>query len=238
MNINILKIETSTISCSRRARVAMINKIDHPGHMDHAPLAPERRWRAARGHELARQQVGRWRNCSQPLICIDPSDPNGHIQSSAFIDNGLPYEMPMPGPLFPYVVALVAHGLGRRGRRFSVATPHLPASRFAPSAKRRFDRLQRRQRRDPRHHCRRVDRCAEDRDAQRHAGPPPAGVRESSVCDDGAVRRKRTDTPSEPDFESGASTSSATPPPRSEVGQTSGSYERPAPVNLVRGGVR
>jgi len=136
MNINILKIEETVdyLLLKKGEVVAMSYKIDHPGLISH-PLGSGRLMAVLpEDHELARQQVVSLAQLvEQPLIGIDPSDPYGHILSSAFTDNGLPYELPIQARFSHTVVALVAARLGVAVvDEFSVATPHLPGVAVRP----------------------------------------------------------------------------------------------------------
>lgn len=136
MNINILKIEETAdyLLLKKGEVVAMSYKIDHPGLISHQLASGRLVAVVPEGHALADlAEIPVARLAEEKLVGIDPNDPYGRILASAFIDNGLPFELSIQARFSHTVVSLVAARLGVAVvDEFSVATRRIPGVAVRP----------------------------------------------------------------------------------------------------------
>jgi DNA-binding transcriptional LysR family regulator len=136
MNINVLKIEETIdyLLLKKGELVAMSYKIDHPGLISHLLATGSLVALVPSGHVLADSTViSLAKLIKYPLIGIDPDDPYGKILASAFIENGLKFELSIQARFVQTVCRLVANNLGVAViDEFSVATLDLPGITVLP----------------------------------------------------------------------------------------------------------
>lgn len=144
MSINVLKIEEAIdyLLLKKGEIVAMSYKVDHPGLVSHQLGVGKLVAIVPRQHDLAaRKEISAAELLKYPLIGIEPKDPYGRILASAFIDNGLPFDLSIRARFAQTMCALVANDLGVAVLdEFSVASNDIPgirvlAIRDAPSFK-------------------------------------------------------------------------------------------------------
>lgn len=136
MKIDVLKIEETIdyLLLKKGELVAMSYKIDHPGLISHLLAAGSLVAIIPSGHPLADcTEISLATLIEYPLIGIDPNDPYGRILASAFLKNGLKFELSIQARFAQTVCGLVANNLGVAViDEFSVATLDLPGILVRP----------------------------------------------------------------------------------------------------------